>query len=228
MNRWFQILFLILVFFATGCTGAGGPGGLGGIGGGAGPGGGSPEGGLTPPGLPPPGGTPPPGGGAGAPNQPNQEGIPRLRPNMVIVDVKPPVKSVVTARMNDSSDGGTLENAPPPEDPFPGDKPKVYLKTVQPNADYPFISTDSLGVTMVSYYPTTEKNGDTETCVTHVEIYATYQENSVNYRSDTYTSDACPGSLDQGPSPTINLQLVALPPSHVDVQGLSNPVYYAP
>ena len=142
---------------------------------------------------------------------------------MVPVEVKPPVKAV--ARINNNlGDGETLENAPP-EDPFPGEKPKVYVKTVRPDANYPFVSTDSQGNTMASYYPTLEKNGDTETCVTHVEIYATYQEDNVGYHSDTYTSDACPGNFDQGPPPTITLQLVANPAPVVNVDAVSNPVY---
>src|SRR4029434_1003472 len=94
------------------------------------------------------------GGGAGdgsnSPTQPNQEGIPRQRPYVVMAQVIPPVTTTARSLVNTNADAPQEIYIPP--DPFPGEKPNVVVKTLKPDANYAAEATDSLGRKTIYYY----------------------------------------------------------------------------
>jgi|GEM_PF-3948144 len=214
MSRIYKVLVLLVLIpllgpITSGCIGGGGGmggGGLGnGIGGGGGPGDLTGAGGITPPGGENTGGgtpPPPPGSGSAAPTQPGQEGVGRLRPYYVNVQVVMPGGTTSKALINTTDLGDApLENAPP-TDP----KPYVVMKTKNPDYTMPAEAVDDQWKKEFYYYASYDKSVTPSVCITEVSLTATFQDGNNSYLSETATL-TCPGEVGDPPTVTLHLSL---------------------
>ncbi|MFO1519892.1 MAG: hypothetical protein U1F57_09565 [bacterium] len=105
-----------------------------------------------------------------------------------------------TARIKNTDPGDPTENTPP-EPPFPGEKPKIHVTVITPNASFeqPLVSTDAFGKYTYTYRPSYQANHE---CATSLQIYATFSDSLLrvqNYRSAIVTFSHCEGGTPTAP-----------------------------